>query len=152
MATFLEKLGAWFDVAPATGDIAAQVKSSPGCAIGVVPTVGDRYLLTLKDVNRADMLGTDHGDAWQALDVSVLHRAILEKTIGLDENAMLIYEHDAQKALARVADGEAGMVFLLKGVTPKQLFACADSGEFMPQKSTYIFPKLPSGAVFNRLV
>lgn len=151
MAAFLEKLTPWFDVAKTEGNVAAQVESSAGCTIAVVPTSGDRYLLTLKDVDRKNLLGTDHGEAWRALDVSVLHRAILEKTIGLDENAMLIYEHDAQKALGRVADGEAGLAFLLKGVTPKQLFACADSGEFMPQKSTYIFPKLPSGAVFNRI-
>ncbi len=151
MDAFLEKLAPWFDVTPASGDVAAQVDASAGCVIGVVPTQGESYLLTLKDVDRTEMLGTDHGEAWRALDVSVLHRAILEKTMGLDENAMLIYEHDAKKALARVAGGEAELVFLLKGVTPKQLFACADSGEFMPQKSTYIFPKLPSGAVFNRL-
>ncbi len=152
MAAFLEKLGTWFDVAVAEGDVAKQVDASAGCTIGIVSKSGDQYMLSLKDVDRKEMLGTDHGEAWRALDVSVLHRAILEKTMGLDENAMLIYEHDAQKAVARVADGEAEMVFLLKGVTPKQLFACADSGEFMPQKSTYIFPKLPSGAVFNRLI
>jgi len=151
MKVFLDALSKWFDVEVVNDDVAGRVESSSGCAIGVVPTSGDSYLLTLKGVDRTEMLGTDHGEAWRALDVSVLHRAILEKTMGLDENAMLIYEHDAKKALKRVANGEAGMVFLLKGVTPNQLFACADSGEFMPQKSTYIFPKLPSGTVFNRL-
>jgi uncharacterized protein (DUF1015 family) len=149
---FIKALGDRFDVSKADGDIAAKVETSEGCAFGIVTTAGDQYFVELKpNTDRAALLGTDHGEAWRALDVSVLHRAILENTMGLDENAMLIYEHDAQKALARVASGEAGIGFLLKGVTPHQLFACADSGEFMPQKSTYIFPKLPSGAVFNRI-
>jgi uncharacterized protein (DUF1015 family) len=152
LAAFIAKLEDRFNVTTTDEDIAAKVENSDGCCFGIVSTAGDRYFAELKpDTDRTALLGDDHGEAWQALDVSVLHRAILENTMGLDENAMLIYEHDSTKALARVASGEAGLGFLLKGVTPHQLFACADSGEYMPQKSTYIFPKLPSGAVFHRL-
>jgi uncharacterized protein (DUF1015 family) len=43
------------------------------------------------------------------------------------------------------------MGFLLKATPPEQIQACAEAGESMPHKSTYFFPKLPSGAVIHRL-
>jgi uncharacterized protein (DUF1015 family) len=35
---------------------------------------------------------------------------------------------------------------------PSQVCACAEARESMPQKATYFYPKLPSGAVLHRLV
>ncbi len=62
-----------------------------------------------------------------------------------------VYEPDDTLALKRWEEGERDMLFLLKGVTAQQIRACADAGEFMPQKATYLFPKLPAGAVIHRL-
>src|SRR5690606_21010716 len=114
----------WFEVKTVQGDVAEAVEAAEGCAIGLVTHVGHKYLLTLRDIDRKEMLGEEHGPAWRDLDVSVLHGGILERLIGLDANAMLVYEHNAKKALDMVKSGKKEMVFVLKGVTPKQLFAC----------------------------
>ena len=37
--------------------------------------------------------------------------------------------------------------WLLRATPPAQIRACAEAGEPMPQKSTYFFPKLCTGAV-----
>ena len=85
------------------------------------------------------------------LDVSVLHRGIFEKLLNIGDDAEYVYEPDETRALKRWEEGERDMLFLLKGVTAQQIRACADAGEFMPQKATYLFPKLPAGAVIHRL-
>ena len=145
--TLREKLAPYFDVAPARNGLMQEVKDSAGCAIGLV-LKDEKFVLRLKDMDRAAFLGADHGPAWRDLDVSVLHRGIFEKVLGLGADAELVYEPQADRAVAYCERGEKDACFLLKGVTPEQLRACAEAREFMPQKATYLYPKLPTGAVF----
>ena len=121
--------------------------------MGVVIHGVGQCLVRLKDsVDRAEMLGTDRGPAWRALDIAVLHRGILENILGLPEGVKLSYERDAQKAVADVLAGTKGMAFIVNATRPEQVRACAEAAEPMPQKATYFFPKLPSGMVIHRLV
>jgi len=133
-------------------DLEEQVASAPGCALGVVIRDVGEYLLALRDVDRLEMLGDDHGPAWRDLDVAVLHRGVLEQILGLPEGTEFVYEPDTKQALSYIESGERDLVFILKGTPPSQIKACADAGEYMPQKATYLYPKLPSGAVVYRLV
>ena len=58
------------------------------------------------------------------------------------------YTPMADEAVARVDRGEAGAALLLRPPAIEQVRAVAERGERMPQKSTYFFPKLPSGLLF----
>src|SRR5207253_1063432 len=58
------------------------------------------------------------------------------------------YTPRAEEALAAVDAGEAEAAFLLRPPTVEQVRAVAERGETMPQKSTYFYPKLPSGLLF----
>ncbi|MEK7794047.1 MAG: DUF1015 domain-containing protein [Candidatus Hydrogenedentota bacterium] len=145
------RLNEYFDVVPANGDLAQRVRFEPGCVFGLAARGAGHHLLRLRDVDRADWLGNDHGPAWRDLDVAVLHRGVLEQLVGLPEGAELIYEPDAQKAVAYADRGEKGLAFLTKPATPQQIRACADAGEYMPQKATYLYPKLPTGPVIYRM-
>ena len=149
---FLKAAGEWFDIAPAGDDLAARVEAAPGCAIGVAVHHGGRHILTLRDIDRTTLLGDDRTDAWRDLDVAVLHRGLFERIMGLPDGAEYVYEPGADAALAAVASGEKKLGFFLKGTRTEQICACAHAADPMPQKSTYFFPKLPSGAVIHRLV
>jgi len=149
---FLADLERWFEVHAVDEDLLGQVKAQPGCAIGVAIAGIGRYLLVLRDVDRAEMLGDDHGAAWRDLDVTVLHRGIVERILGLPEDTQFVYEPDADKALEAVKRDEFGLGFLLKAIQSEEVCACAEAGDAMPQKATYFYPKLPSGAVIHRLV
>lgn len=86
----------------------------------------------------------------QSLDVVVLHRVLLQKVLGISEEAIreqrnLAYLRDAAEALARVRAGQADAAFLVNPVTTQQMHAIAFAGEVMPQKSTDFYPKLLSG-------
>ena len=105
------------------------------------------WLLKLKEEHRQFLVGDDRSPAWQALDVAVLHRGVLNKLLEIPDTVNLVYEKDAHKAVSLVNEGTASVAFLLRPTRPEQVRDCAEAFEPMPQKSTYFFPKLPSGTV-----
>jgi len=48
-------------------------------------------------------------------------------------------------------DGEYELAFLMRPTPIEQVREIAEAGETMPPKSTYFFPKLLTGIVFNPL-
>lgn len=145
---FLSRLGEFFDVAQVDDRLPDAVESAPGeCVMGVAIANKGDYLLTLKDIDRTTLLGDDRAPAWRALDVAVLHRGILERILGLDEVAVHAYEKNVDAAMDAAHSGRKALAFILKSTPAEQIRACADAGERMPQKATYFFPKLPTGAV-----
>ena len=145
------ELERWFEVARVEQGLMEQVASAPGCVLGMAVQGDGAYLLTLRAVGRAEMMGADRGPAWRDLDVAVLHRCIVERILGMSADAEFVYERDAAKVMAAVDRGEFGLGFLLKATRADQIQACAEAGEPMPHKSTYFFPKLPSGAAIHLL-
>lgn len=152
LASALDALKGWFEVDAVDGKaLPGLVEQAPGCALGLATASGN-YLLTLKDRDRTELLGTDRGPAWRDLDVAVLHRGIIERLWNLPADTKFAYERDAATSVDMVARGEYAIGFVLKATRSDQIRACAEAGEAMPHKSTYFFPKLPTGAVINRLV
>jgi uncharacterized protein (DUF1015 family) len=58
------------------------------------------------------------------------------------------YTPRAAEAVERVDSGEAGAAVLLRAPTIEQVRDVVERGETLPQKSTYFYPKLPSGLLF----
>jgi hypothetical protein len=86
------------------------------------------------------------------LDVTLLEQEVLVGVLGMSaesiaRQAHLAYVKDAGEAVRLVESGEAAHAFLLNGTRPQEVTAVAEAGETMPQKSTFFFPKLPTGLV-----
>ena len=81
------------------------------------------------------------------LDVSVLHGLVLPQL----EVSQVTYHADIQEALQAVARGEAHGAWLLKGIPLAQVYALASQGFTLPPKSTYFYPKVPSGLTMHLL-
>jgi uncharacterized protein (DUF1015 family) len=58
------------------------------------------------------------------------------------------YTPDWQEAVRAVDEGEAAVAVLMRPTRIEDVFAVAQRGETMPQKSTYFYPKLVSGLLF----
>jgi uncharacterized protein (DUF1015 family) len=58
------------------------------------------------------------------------------------------YTPDWQEAVRAVDEGEAEVAVLMRPTRIEDVFAVAQRGETMPQKSTYFYPKLVSGLLF----
>ncbi len=114
------------------------------------------FLLTLRDLAAASqMMPYFHSELYKGLDVSVVDHIILENllAIGSDkEKTSLAYSYDMVDAVNQVLTQEYQLALLLSPVKPEVIKAIADAGDKMPRKSTYFYPKSPSGLVFNQLV
>jgi uncharacterized protein (DUF1015 family) len=95
------------------------------------------------------------GSPRAALDVTVLQEVVLERGCGLDADAVahgaLGYTRSVVEAEEAVAAGTAALAICLNGCTTAEIIAVSDAHETMPQKSTYFYPKVPTGLVLSPL-
>lgn len=92
----------------------------------------------------------------QSLDVVQLHKCLLERALGISEEAVrnqqnLSYSRDAAEAIGKVREGKADLALLINPVKVGQVRDIAFAGEVMPQKSTDFYPKLLSGLTIYAL-
>ncbi len=159
---FLDKVKPWFDARPLAGAArdAAAVRAALADASRERPSFvaafpgRDPALLSLRDGVSPEKAGLRGAPAVTGLDVSVLHGLVLEQALGIDRAAQeaqtnIEYVKDTAKALARAAEGAGQVAFLMHPTRVEQVKAVADASEFMPQKSTFFYPKIASGAVIN---
>jgi uncharacterized protein (DUF1015 family) len=86
--------------------------------------------------------------AIRGLDVSLLHGAILVPLLGVGAEA-LEFTHDDEEAIDAVTTGSAAAAFLLNPPSLAAVRTVCLAGELMPEKSTYFYPKLATGLVFQ---
>lgn len=97
------------------------------------------------------MLPSSYSQDWRDSDVTLLHWIILRQIMGINtpekEEECLGHTLDEQEAINRVNSGEYQLAFLMNPVPIPKILAVADAGDRMPPKSTYFYPKLPTGLV-----
>jgi uncharacterized protein (DUF1015 family) len=112
--------------------------------------------LTLKDQAIADAVLPGRAEAYRRLDTGVLEALLLKGPLGLsDEDISHLhnfrYARDVAQAVELVRGGEYDLAFLMRPTPVAQVRDVAAAGENMPPKSTYFFPKLLTGLLFNPL-
>jgi uncharacterized protein (DUF1015 family) len=98
-------------------------------------------------------LAPDHSSAWRGLAVAVLHVLVLDRLLpeGLGGKAECRYVHLLREAADAAAAREGRLIALVPPATMRHVEQIAGNLEKMPPKSTYFYPKLLSGLVFNPL-
>jgi len=145
----IEELENLDELAPSPGDGPTQ--------LGYVDAhVRRPFRLTLKDWDPVDRALPDAPEPLRRLDAAVLEALVLKGPLGLTEDDIshlrgLSYARDAAQAREAVLAGAADAAFLLRPTPVAQVRAVAAAGAPMPPKSTYFFPKIPTGLVFNPL-
>jgi uncharacterized protein (DUF1015 family) len=87
----------------------------------------------------------------RALDTYFLHQVVLRPLLGVPEEAVS-YVHSLAEAEEAVARKACRAAVLLRGTPARQIVDVAEAGESMPAKSTFFYPKLPSGLVIHPLL
>jgi uncharacterized protein (DUF1015 family) len=113
-------------------------------------------MLTLKDQSIADGALADHAEPYRHLDTAVLEALILKGALKLTDERIdhldgLGYARDFEQALELIENGTYDAAFFMAPTPVERIQAVAASGENMPPKSTYFYPKVPTGLVFNPL-
>jgi uncharacterized protein (DUF1015 family) len=114
------------------------------------------YRLTLKDQATADAALQDKSDAYRHLDTAVLEALVFKGALGMTEDDVadkrgIDYSKSFADAREAVESWRVDAAFFMRPTPIEQVQAVAEAGESMPPKSTYFFPKIPTGLVFNPL-
>jgi uncharacterized protein (DUF1015 family) len=162
----LEAVAAWFThrSVPLPSDAASlrQALATDGPAtFGLaVPGAGQLHVLRLRDGFDPAAAGLSALPAALArLDVALLHELVLERALGITKAAQeaktnLYYFKSTEQTLAAAAgrgDPQVQLVGLMNAPLVSDVRAVCDSGQVMPQKSTFFYPKIPNGLVFHDL-
>lgn len=123
-------------------------RSAAGARVfGVALPGGNGFVARVADASSIARQIDGEGSArLKELDVSILHRFIFEKLLGLTGHDFFGYTRLDQEALDAVENG-APASFLMNPPTVDDMRWIAVGGEKMPQKSTYYYPKIMSGLV-----
>jgi uncharacterized protein (DUF1015 family) len=147
VTTFWDHAAQYFDIRDSRADDAIT--------IGVFAE-GKLSYLCLKPTLALATLLPDLSPKQRMLDVVILHRLILEKCLGITEDAVtkeshITYVREREAALSAVREGKAQVAFLLEPTRLDQMRDIAYEGNVMPQKSTDFYPKVLSGLTMYAL-
>ncbi len=130
------------------------------CTLGIYGPDNTFYVAVLKNKRTMDSIVPDMSRAWKTLDVSILHKLVLEGLLGVDQEKLaegenLQYVKDTPNAItdsiAQIDAGQKQVAFFMNPIKMQQLKMVTQAGERMPQKSTYFYPKVFTGLTINKL-
>ena len=106
-------------------------------------------------------IATDHSRDWHSLGVAILHRLVIETLLNAKSLPKARYVHNVDEVVESltkkdtIGEGATGgdfpLAVLVMPATIQHIETVSEQNERMPAKSTYFYPKLLSGMVFNPL-
>ena len=85
------------------------------------------------------------------LMVRVLERDVIGRVFDLSVDAIregaVSFPKSAERAARDVREGQGTVALYLNALVPEDVFRVTGRGEVMPQKSTFFYPKIPTGMV-----
>ncbi len=146
-----------FDLETTTLDELAPPESDGPLVMGYLDAhFKQPFRLTLKDQAIADEVLDGMPEPYRRLDTAIVEALLLTGPLGLTEEDIselhgLGYARSAQDGIDLVTSGEYDLGFFLRPTPVTQVRAVAAEGVSMPPKSTYFFPKVITGMLFNPL-
>ena len=146
-----------FELEPTTLEELAPPESDGPLVMGYLDAhFKQPFRLTLKDQAIADAVLDGMPEPYRRLDTAIVEALLLTGPLGLTEEDIselhgLGYARSAQDGIDLVTTGEYDLGFFLRPTPVTQVRAVAAEGVSMPPKSTYFFPKVITGMLFNPL-
>ncbi len=166
---FLDKLTAYFDVErmPTVQAMVEKMRTIPVLDVksrvknnvfGIQCNIdGKSYLLKLKDPAVLDNKYGDQSPAYRHLDLNVLHRLVIEECLGVKDDTLEIgknvdYVKGVEETVKKMQDTAKYQIgFYVNAVLVDEIFQVTRTGEVMPHKTTFFYPKMYSGLVFYKM-
>jgi uncharacterized protein (DUF1015 family) len=114
------------------------------------------FRLRLKDTSELDRLLEGQPEAYRRLDAAILETLVLKGIAGMSEDDILAkrgigYAKSVEDSLRLLDEGAYDVAFVLRPIPVSQTKEICESEANMPPKSTYFYPKVLTGLVFNPL-
>jgi len=156
--SFKENLNQWFEVEQVTGnnrELEKELKKRNSKAF-LARSNGQTVLFSLRRTVDLGKIMPDLVKEIRELDVSILHRIVIERILGVTQEQILRREHieyvkDFDKAIEKADSPAFDVAFLMNPTKKEQVVASCLAGQRMPQKSTYFYPKIVSGLLFRKI-
>ncbi|MCX6802785.1 MAG: DUF1015 domain-containing protein [Candidatus Diapherotrites archaeon] len=157
-AKFCKALQQWFETKELKGstkELEKKLAAKKGKAF-IAKGKGKTLLFWLKkDVDLASLM-PDLVKEIRELDVSILHKIVIEKMLGISADQIARKEHieyvkDFSDALKKADSGKYDVAFLMNATKKEQVVESCLAGQRMPQKSTYFYPKILSGLFYRKI-
>jgi len=100
---------------------------------------------------RMEQVAAEHSPAWRNLGVSILHRLVIGDLLASPTIPTPGYVHLVGEVVEGLGSGKYPLAALVMPASVNDIRTVSETGERMPAKSTYFYPKLASGLVFNPL-
>ncbi|WP_339865609.1 DUF1015 domain-containing protein [uncultured Algoriphagus sp.] len=149
---FLEKINQWFIVKKFAdpeelGAYAFHKQYTFGLVMGE-----ESYTLHLK-AGKESEINQHLPESIRKLDLAVLHEVLFAKILGIAvadqrNSDQLVYERNFSRCIQEVRLGKASFAVITRELELAQVLEVCRSGEVMPQKSTYFYPKALGGLLF----
>ncbi|QEL15263.1 DUF1015 domain-containing protein [Limnoglobus roseus] len=114
---------------------------------------GKWVVAKLRDPAAMDGVAPDQSAEWRGLGVSILHKLVLDRIIkdAVGGEAKCQYVHLLKEVTDAVAAKSCQLACLVPPAEMEHVESIAGNLEKMPPKSTYFYPKLLTGLVYNSL-
>jgi uncharacterized protein (DUF1015 family) len=158
----LERAKDSFDVKTVDGGVDAArraLEAAGGNTLCALAPGGKAALFSLRagaDLSTHPVLGK-RPTVLRSAAVTLLHDGILEHLLGITPEAQaaktnIRYLQDPRAGAGALDRGEGQVLFLMNPTQVSTVRSVAEAGEVMPQKSTFFYPKVPSGLFFHTLL
>lgn len=153
MKRFIDKLATLFHTDPLPLEDASRIPEMSDAIARVIGLKeGSVVGLRLRpDVHVKAVMPPGHSDAYNKLEVSILQHLVIDRLTAMASGVSIAYTPNAQTAAEMVTQGDYQLAFILNPIPLSTIKAVANANDRMPGKSTYFYPKLPTGLVINRL-
>jgi len=144
----LEQIAERFDQQSSSKVFRALDRAAKSRAVIMIDRARKAWLLKLKPGLQKELKAE--------LDVEILRELLLERALGITQQEItdknfVQYETREELILKRLEAEDFQFAFLLRPLAVDKVIERADQSGVMPQKSTYFYPKLPSGLVFRKM-
>jgi|LSQX01.3.fsa_nt_gb uncharacterized protein (DUF1015 family) len=112
---------------------------------------GSFYTITLKNEDTILELSAsqEHSKEWLSLDNVILKNIIFDGILNLKDREVF-YSASSEYILNEYTKNQEGIIFFVNPVSKKSFLNISLNNEKMPQKSTYFYPKVPTGLVIHK--
>jgi uncharacterized protein (DUF1015 family) len=161
---FLDKAGQYFNIKemPVEKGVSAftgqlEAAGHGNSAIGFYYHSSEKYYILSLKPGAMDKSEEALQPALKQLDVIVLTKLLLDDCLGIskedmDNDKLIKYVSNMNDAISLVESGDCKLAFLLNPTKIGQVKDVAGDFLTMPRKSTFFYPKVISGLVFNKIV
>ena len=149
---FFTALEVWFEIRP-MGDAAelATYSFQRKHSFGLVWE--DAAFVIKFRQEKFDQVAPHLPEVLRQLDLVLLHEVVFDKILGLSPTAQrtspdLAFERNFSRCVQEVQSKNAKFAIITREIDLSQVMEVCNSGQVMPQKSTYFYPKALGGMLF----